>query len=323
MSNCMETENVLNAFKKAPIQLLNPIKIVDTLQGSIWRASTNDNHTVVVKIVNRSLHASSTAIFKNKVYHNINENIESEQTILKYLSQHDDCPESIPKFISFSETDDLLLLIQHDGGSSLFDFVVHAHKMIEAGTIDINHWQAVVKVIFKQMVECIAFIHSKNVCHNDISLENFLINDVPILVQGGDEPKIFVITDRIRISLCDFGLAELHENPECISNKHCGKNQYKSPEVYNLKPRFDGKKNDIWGCGVCLFMLSFGCPPWGVARITDELFTCVMSGHLLELLKMWDLCAYVDPFVIDLVQSIFVREEDRISVRQMNHHGLQ
>ena len=63
-----------------------------------------------------------------------------------------------------------------DGGSTLFDFVESAHKLIRANQIDIAHWKKVVRVIFKQMVKAIAYIHSLNIAHFDISLENWLIN---------------------------------------------------------------------------------------------------------------------------------------------------
>eukprot|EP01084_Bolivina_argentea_P037927 70131_1 len=292
----------------------------DTLQGSIWRASTTDNSTVVVKVTDRSQYTNSTATFNNKVYHNIKEDIVLEQSILKHLTQREDCPESLTKFIAFFETDDLYLFIQQDGGYSLFDFVRNAHKLIRTGTINISHWHAVIKVIFKQLLQSIAFIHSKNVCHNDISLENVLINDVQIVARGGKEGTIHFMTDQIQIKLCDFGLAELHNNPECRSNKHCGKRQYKSPEVHDVHRRFDGKKNDIWGIGVILFILSCGCPPWNAARVTDDVFVLMMSGRIVDVLMAWDLSAYIDLSLIDLLQSIFEYEEDRISVSQMNQH---
>eukprot|EP01083_Nonionella_stella_P015107 42269_1 len=321
MSDCTLTENVLNAFKKAPIQLLNPIKISDTLQGSIWRASTTDNSTVVVKVTDRSQYTNSTATFNNKVYHNIKEDIVLEQSILKHLTQREDCPESLTKFIAFFETDDLYLFIQQDGGYSLFDFVRNAHKLIRTGTINISHWHAVIKVIFKQLLQSIAFIHSKNVCHNDISLENVLINDVQIVAHGGEEGTIYFKTDQIQIKLCDFGLAESHNNPECLSNKHCGKRQYKSPEIYDIHKRFDGKKNDIWAIGVCLFILAFGYPPWNVPHLTDDLFVLMTSGRMMDVLRSWGLSAYIDLPMIDLLQSVFEYEADRISVSQMTQHN--
>ena len=63
-------------------------------------------------------------------------------------------------------------LVMEDGGHSLFAFVQKAHSLIQAGNLEISHWNEVCKVIFKQMVECVEYLHSQGICHMDISLEN-------------------------------------------------------------------------------------------------------------------------------------------------------
>eukprot|EP01084_Bolivina_argentea_P027752 51553_1 len=150
-------------------------KITDTLQGSIYRASNSQNN-VVCKITNINLHNESAALVDGKIF-KCNENIQLESSILKYLTQHKDCPPSIVKFISFSQSATDYIMIMENGGSALFDFITKSHNLIQSGKIEISHWKKVCKLIFSQMVECIDYIHSKNVCHFDISLENFLIND--------------------------------------------------------------------------------------------------------------------------------------------------
>ena len=95
-----------------------------------------------------------------------------------------------------------------DGGTSLFKFITDAHKLIQLGKLDVSHWKEVVKFMFKQMVECIDYLHGKGICHFDISLENFLINDVPVELEESDdgEEKIRFFMDEIQIKLCDFGM---------------------------------------------------------------------------------------------------------------------
>ena len=99
-------------------------------------------------------------------------------------------------------------LVMEDGGGSLFDFVMNAHRFIQLGILDTSHWIQVVKVIFKQMIECIQFIHDQNVCHFDISLENFVINDVMIHLHedlNSGKEIIKLALDDIQVKLCDFG----------------------------------------------------------------------------------------------------------------------
>ena len=96
-----------------------------------------------------------------------------------------------------------------DGGGPLFDFVKSAHKMIRLGMLDISHWIQVVKVIFQQMIECIQFIHSKNICHFDVAMDNYLINDVLIYLDENantHQQKVLLAMDDIQVKICDFGI---------------------------------------------------------------------------------------------------------------------
>ena len=146
------------------------------------------------------------------------------------------------------------------GGSSLFDFVVKAHKYIAMGNITISDWHKCVKIIFNQIIECVEYMHSKNVCHFDISLENILINDIDVHCYKDINgiQRIKFVEDDIQIKLCDFGLAEIFDpkkNSKFLCNKYVGKPNYQSPEIVSKQKLFSAKKNDIWCMGICLFML--------------------------------------------------------------------
>ena len=67
-----------------------------------------------------------------------------------------------------------------DGGFELFDFVRRGHQLIELGKLDMAEWHRVIKIIFRQMAQSVDYIHSKQIAHFDVSLENFLINDIGI-----------------------------------------------------------------------------------------------------------------------------------------------
>merc|ERR1712173_202794 len=71
-------------------------------------------------------------------------------------------------------------LVMTDGGHSLFDFNLKVHEYIESSKITISHWHSVVKVIFRQMLQCLDYLSSMKVSHFDISLENMLINDLDV-----------------------------------------------------------------------------------------------------------------------------------------------
>eukprot|EP01084_Bolivina_argentea_P158447 276005_1 len=276
-----QSDNMISVLTNIGFRQIS--KIADTLQGGIYSATHDENcKSMVIKVTNRYLHNQSSALINNNLY-NCNENIIIESNILKYLTQKSHCPDSIVKFVSFSETNtDYLLCMENGGSSSLFQFIRKGHELIKSKTIEIDHWRKACKIIFKQMVECIDYIHSQNIIHFDISLENFLINDVKIILKQfkkKDDILEFQLDD-IKIKICDFGLARVVKPTE-ISTRFVGKSNYKSPENCN-KQEFDPQQNDIWSLGICLFCLITGIFPFNKAVDSDDAFKFIMKYHKMS-----------------------------------------
>eukprot|EP00484_Ammonia_sp_Unknown_P031076 CAMPEP_0197029502 /NCGR_PEP_ID=MMETSP1384-20130603/8936_1 /TAXON_ID=29189 /ORGANISM="Ammonia sp." /LENGTH=332 /DNA_ID=CAMNT_0042458679 /DNA_START=1 /DNA_END=999 /DNA_ORIENTATION=+ len=307
------------------VGIVHASKIAQSLQGSIWRAclkpiddtsSRQVAQNVVIKVADRYLQQHSLANINGKAI-KVEEDIVSEATLLRSLNQRADCPSSIVAFYEFFKSKTDYYLVMEDGGSSLFDFVVRAFAFLRAGQIEVSHWKQVVKMIFNQMLECIAYIHRHNIAHLDVSLENFLINDVMVKMSKGDKIE-FVVQD-IRVKICDFGLAKKFIG-KCLCDKFCGKKGYRSPEVVEKKQKFDAKKNDIWCLGVCLFMMSTGNSPWEIASKSDDAFVCMTNGFMKGTLKSWDVLHFVSDDLLDLLESIFESEAHRISLQQIRAH---
>lgn len=327
LSDNHHDERLANIFSKIGID--NAYKLCHSLQGTIWRASFRDHaddssckpKRVVVKVADRYLQQHSLAQIGNKTV-SVRENILSEAKLLKFITRNKSCPKSIVQFHKLFRTQHEYFLVMEDGGSSLFDFVVKAHHFIRGGIVELSHWKQVVKVILQQMVECLAYLHSHNICHLDLSLENFVINDVLVeKEEAGKHEKISFVTDHIRVKLCDFGLAEVFEDEGCLCDKYCGKQNYKSPEVVQKNKVFRAKKNDVWCLGVCLFMMSTGSAPWKTASKSDETFVHMTNGFMKGTLKSWDLQNYVDDDLLALFESIFQGESSRISVDEIKTHS--
>eukprot|EP01083_Nonionella_stella_P072305 194844_1 len=302
----------------------NPKKIANTLQGSIWRIpvskkpSTGD---MIVKITNKDLHSKSMGVIGD-VQCRVSENIDSEINIHKHLSS-DESKDCMVQYIDSFETDKLIFMFLSDGGSSLFDFVFKAHHLIHRGDIEMAEWHKACKVIFKQMIDFVEYIHSMNVCHFDISLENFLINtNVGVKIKHYPHgEKLCFITDEMQIKGCDFGLAELFpeegEDSEFNCSKYCGKMRYQGPEIVEKKKDFNAKSNDVFCLGVCLFMMCVGCCPWTKASQSCESFVSMMNGDILEWLSKWDRLAYVDQELVDLFACVFRYEDKRCGLETL------
>jgi len=130
----------------------------------------------------------------------------------------------------------------------------------------------------------------------------------------------FILNDKerpVRVKLCDFGLSEYckpSSNGLTLSNKFCGKANYKSPEVIDEKRPFDPKKNDIWCLGVSLFMMIIGVHPWAKAIASDPTFVRMINGDIFSVLKEGNKLRYINRDLIELFAAFFKYEQKRMNM---------
>lgn len=96
----------------------------------------------------------------------------------------------------------------------------------------------------RQMLRAIGYLHSRNVVHRDLKLENFLYEKN---------------TDDSQVKLIDFGFARLWD-PSSLMMSSCGSIAYLSPDV--LTGNGYTNKCDMWSVGVIMWMLLVGYPPF-------------------------------------------------------------
>ena len=131
----------------------------------------------------------------------------------------------------------------------------------EPTKIEKNDFIKIIRALFRDMVETVAWLHKHKVCHMDISLENTIL-------QNGDDKKDDENENMINVpcaKIMDFGLSIDFKRvkKQILSQKslkkwQCndrrGKDNYMPPEVYN-KQIYDCRLVDVWCLGVCLFMV--------------------------------------------------------------------
>lgn len=153
-----------------------------------------------------------------------------------------------------------------------------------------------------QMLRAVAYLHSQNVVHRDLKLENFLYQ-----CDGIDD------STTATLKLIDFGFAK-HWDPSTRMQAKCGSLHYVSPDV--LSDSGYTSKCDCWSLGVITFMLLCGYPPFsGEGR---KLLHQIMRGkpdireyrwkHVSELGR---------EFINRLLQKNPV---DRMSAQEAIHH---
>ena len=108
----------------------------------------------------------------------------------------------------------------------------------------LNEEQA--RVIIKQVCEAMEFMHSKNIAHLDLKLDNILIN-----------------VNNKAIKLCDFVRAFDWSKKGRAVDKFVGhriSREYRAPEVAN-EDQYRADKLDQWSVGIILYYLLLGSFP--------------------------------------------------------------
>eukprot|EP00747_Dinoflagellata_sp_TGD_P030573 gnl/TRDRNA2_/TRDRNA2_134725_c1_seq4.p1 gnl/TRDRNA2_/TRDRNA2_134725_c1~~gnl/TRDRNA2_/TRDRNA2_134725_c1_seq4.p1 ORF type:complete len:268 (-),score=40.69 gnl/TRDRNA2_/TRDRNA2_134725_c1_seq4:2-778(-) len=100
---------------------------------------------------------------------------------------------------------------------------------------------------------CILYMHTKGIAHRDLKPENFLLKDKHGPTTLADNT----------LKLIDFGVAQFFD---ANSQKNCfrtvvGTAYYVAPEVMKSKSGYN-EKCDIWSCGIILYILMCGYPPF-------------------------------------------------------------
>eukprot|EP00708_Paratrimastix_pyriformis_P002399 GAFH01001145.1.p2 GENE.GAFH01001145.1~~GAFH01001145.1.p2 ORF type:complete len:455 (-),score=125.62 GAFH01001145.1:539-1702(-) len=97
---------------------------------------------------------------------------------------------------------------------------------------------------FRQLVLALEYMHSNNVCHRDLKLENILLDA------------------DYNLKVCDLGFSRLLSTTEgpAVMYTMCGSPAYVAPEVL-LGQGYDGSAADIWSCGVILVAMLSACLP--------------------------------------------------------------
>ena len=153
-----------------------------------------------------------------------------------------------------------------------------------------------VRVIFHQILLGLKHIHKCGYLHHDIKLEN-------ILLDASDH-----------VYLIDFGLSQPYIAGRYDSSHHAGSAHYAAPEIWLRKP-YEGPEVDIWGAGICLFLLVTGFFPFGGPN-NQEIW------HSIRARELWkNDTLEKNMLLFDLLQRMLQFEhKHRITLTQVFQH---
>eukprot|EP01038_Epipyxis_sp_PR26KG_P013526 gene13526-18146_t len=149
----------------------------------------------------------------------------------------------------------IFIVLELVTGGELFDKIVAAGKLTE------DH----ARFYFTQLIEGVEYCHKLGICHRDLKPENLLLD-----AHGN-------------LKISDFGLSSLYigdaddgASRTELLHTTCGTPNYVAPEVLSDQG-YDGKKADIWSCGVILYVLLAGFLPFDESTIV-ALFAKIQSA---------------------------------------------
>lgn len=212
--------------------------------------------------------------------------LKDEVSILK--SVHHD---NVMKLVEdFEEMDYFFLVTELVKGGELFDRIVTKECYSEMNARDLS----------RVLLETLAFLHDRCIVHRDLKPENLLLK---------------TLDDDSAITLADFGYAaRLSARDEKSLRDSCGTPGYVAPEIL-CKKRY-GTKVDMWSCGVIIFILLGGYPPFG--GDDHEMLQMIRVGKFRFDPTYWD---SVSEEAKDLIKKLLTVDPDkRLSAAEALKH---
>ena len=136
----------------------------------------------------------------------------------------------------FEDKDYIFIIMEYINGGNLYSLIKKRRKLQEK----------MAKFIFKQMISALKYIHSHNIAHRDIKLDNILLD----LYNG--------------IKICDFGIGKKLNSPDQLLTSFSGTPLYMAPEII-LSEKNNGYKGfpvDVWSSGIALYIMLSGQLPF-------------------------------------------------------------
>ncbi|XP_061420373.1 serine/threonine-protein kinase BRSK2 isoform X6 [Lethenteron reissneri] len=206
--------------------------------------------------------------------------VEREIAILK-LIEH---PHVLKLYDVYENKKYLYLVLEHVSGGELFDYLVKKGRLTPKEA----------RKFLRQIISALDFCHSHSICHRDLKPENLLLDE------------------KNNIRIADFGMASLQVGDNLLETS-CGSPHYACPEVIRGE-KYDGRKADVWSCGVILFALLVGALPFD----DDNL------RQLLEKVKrgVFHMPHFIPPDCQNLLRGMIeVDTNKRLTLEQVQKHS--
>eukprot|EP00105_Crassostrea_gigas_P028562 XP_011450250.1 PREDICTED: peripheral plasma membrane protein CASK isoform X13 [Crassostrea gigas] len=216
------------------------------------------------------------------------EDLKREASICHMLKH----PHIVELLETYSSDGMLYMVFEYMDGADL------CFEIVKRASMGFVYSEAVASHYLRQILDALRYCHTNDIIHRDLKPHCVLLaskeNSAPVKLGG-------------------FGVATQVPEGGLISGGRIGTPQYMAPEVVQRQPY--GKPVDMWGCGVMLFILLGGYPPFVGTK--DHLFEQIVKGSY-HMRKQW---LNISNYAKDLVSRMLeVDPEKRITVEEALQH---
>lgn len=236
-------------------------------------------------IVNRCTHKQTQKEFAAKIIkskHLTQRSIEKLKREVKICGQLNH-PNIVHLFDTIQEDEgkNVIMIFELMLGGELFDSIIARKCYSESDSA----------CFIEQLFEGTQYLHDKNIIHRDLKPENIL------LTKRGE--------NNVQIKIADFGLAVIASSDDPEWYGFAGTPGYLSPEILSYQKY--GKSVDLWSCGVILYVLLVGYPPfWNSDQ--SALYAQIKNGNYGYPSPEWD---QIGLRLKKLIDSLLVVEPDK------------
>ena len=214
----------------------------------------------------------------------INTSVLKSKNVIKYLKNEIGIMEQldheniIKLHESLQTSHNIYIVMDNINGGSLSDFL-SKYKLKQGEAFP----QKVIQYFVKQIVQGLIYIHSKNIIHRDLKLDNILL-DFPSNIKNESQNYTFS-----KIKIIDFGLStqlsEDQKGKKGLAKSFVGTPIYMDPVILKKYKKAGGiekfkyydEKADIWSLGVITYEMLTGENLFKANNI-DELISKVEKG---------------------------------------------
>eukprot|EP00934_Nitzschia_sp_Nitz4_P004357 Nitzschia sp. Nitz4//scaffold20_size174350//76832//77497//NITZ4_002101-RA/size174350-processed-gene-0.271-mRNA-1//1//CDS//3329541806//4347//frame0 len=166
------------------------------------------------------------------------------------------------------------------GSGDLFELLQESQSMGKGFGEDVaRYW-------FRQIIAGVQYIHSRGICHRDLSPENVMIDqDNSLIIDMGMAIRIPYSDPAKPNQVTDIRHGDRRRRLVAPQGA-CGKLPYMSPEIYRSRKPFDGEAVDVWTAGTILFCMVTGNRSYQRPHDTDPQYYWMTHG-LRRLVEDW------------------------------------